>query len=71
MRAVPAQTLAAHGAIAAGQVDFPGHPAADPGMIAGVHNFGHKFMAGDSGEAVIPALQLEIRTANTPSEQPE
>jgi threonine synthase len=55
-------------AMAAGEIDFAGDGATDPGGIFGLGHFAHEFMAGGAAESVVAALQFEIRRTDSGSE---
>ena len=55
-------------AMAAGEIDFAGYGAADPGGIFGLSNFADEFVAGCAAESIVAALQFEIRRTDSGSE---
>ena len=64
MGTVPSQIHPAPFACAAVQVDLADHAAADQFRRIGFDDFPHELMAGNSGEAVVSTLQLQIRVAD-------
>ena len=69
LRAVPAETLAAPVATAATEIDFAHHAPANQFAPARLHYFADELMARNSVEAVIAALQFQIRIADAAAQQ--
>jgi threonine synthase len=69
--AMPPPAARAPVAVSTCQVDLAHHPLANPVLIVGRYYFAHEFMAGCAVKAVVAALQLEIRIADSAIQQPD
>ncbi len=66
---VAAQTLAAPLAVRASEIDFAHHAFGQQRAVVRCGHFGHKFVPGRAGEAIVAALQFQIGIANAGHQQ--
>src|SRR5260370_1974907 len=64
------QTVLTPLALSAGQIYFAHDALADPFLVVGRHHFAHEFMARNSLEIVVAAVELEVGVANSAIQQP-
>ena len=57
--------------MAAGEVDFAHHAAADKRGRVRLHDLADEFVSGNAAEAVIAALQLEVGVADASEQKPD